>query len=710
MVKLSVDQALARAKSHIKKGEPAEARRLYNTVLEAFPKNNRAQQGLAALNKMQPLPSQPGPPQEEINQLITLYNQNQLTAAVRLATPLTEQYPEAFILWNILGAANKGLGKTLEAAQAFKRVIALNPNYADGFNNLGTVLKDQGKLQDAVEAFKKAISLKPDNADAYYNLGNTLKSQGKLNDAIKAYIKELAISPYHAETYNNMGITFKQQGKLEDAIEMYGKALSLRPDYYEFYNNMANALQDKGELEEAIEVYKKAISLKPDNAEVFNNIGTSLKELLKLDEAIEAFKKAIALEPDYAEAHYNMGSAMHDQGNLNGAIFLYKKAISLKPDYTDCKYNMGNALRSQGKFDEAVDAFKQAIVLKPDYTEAYNNLGVIFENQGKLKEAEDFYNKALELEPLKTQSFINLNYLKIQLCEYNFLKIFTNKFKENTFNHQLLSSPQICVSEAISNFIQGKLNVTITNLDRYETSIQTKAFEALTLKDEKFCNAYFGFLSVLTKNKTAISDTGLPKIYHVGESHCLSYAHSKIFIAGTVRTITPKITFGAKAYHFANKAENKFKSIIKFNLDKLPKGSTIFISIGEIDCRPDEGILKASDGNRQNFQKIISKTVEGFIDWFLNQNLQKRHTYYFFNVPAPVYNQKNTQKVNNQVAEVVSLFNASLLKKTLNSNTNMIDVYHQTMDETRFSNELYHCDQNHLDSRMLPHIQNQLTN
>ena len=225
MVKLSVDQALARAKSHIKKGEPAEARRLYNTVLEAFPKNNRAQQGLAALNKMQPLPSQPGPPQEEINQLITLYNQNQLTAAVRLATPLTEQYPEAFILWNILGAANKGLGKTLEAAQAFKRVIALNPNYADGFNNLGTVLKDQGKLQDAVEAFKKAISLKPDNADAYYNLGNTLKSQGKLNDAIKAYIKELAISPYHAETYNNMGITFKQQGKLEDAIEMYGKAL-----------------------------------------------------------------------------------------------------------------------------------------------------------------------------------------------------------------------------------------------------------------------------------------------------------------------------------------------------------------------------------------------------------------------------------------------------------------------------------------------------
>ena len=38
MPKLSVDQALLRAKSHAKKGEIKEAQKLYQMVLQAFPK------------------------------------------------------------------------------------------------------------------------------------------------------------------------------------------------------------------------------------------------------------------------------------------------------------------------------------------------------------------------------------------------------------------------------------------------------------------------------------------------------------------------------------------------------------------------------------------------------------------------------------------------------------------------------------------------
>ena len=36
MAKVSVEQALAKAKSHIKKGETAEAQALYVTILKAF--------------------------------------------------------------------------------------------------------------------------------------------------------------------------------------------------------------------------------------------------------------------------------------------------------------------------------------------------------------------------------------------------------------------------------------------------------------------------------------------------------------------------------------------------------------------------------------------------------------------------------------------------------------------------------------------------
>ena len=46
MAKLSVDQALLKAKSHAKKGEIEEAQKLYQTVLQTFPKTNGRSRGL----------------------------------------------------------------------------------------------------------------------------------------------------------------------------------------------------------------------------------------------------------------------------------------------------------------------------------------------------------------------------------------------------------------------------------------------------------------------------------------------------------------------------------------------------------------------------------------------------------------------------------------------------------------------------------------
>ena len=102
MAKLSVDQALLKAKSHAKKGEIEEAQKLYQALLQAFPMNKRAQQGLATLNKAKQPAATQGPPQEAINQWVSLYNQGQMAAAVVKAQTLTKQYPEAFFVWNLL--------------------------------------------------------------------------------------------------------------------------------------------------------------------------------------------------------------------------------------------------------------------------------------------------------------------------------------------------------------------------------------------------------------------------------------------------------------------------------------------------------------------------------------------------------------------------------------------------------------------------------
>lgn len=273
------------------------------------------------------------PSQEIINQLLSLYNQGQLVEAADQGQALVEQYPEEFVLWNILGAANNSLGRIEEASKAFKKVTELNPNYPDGFNNFGFTLQVLGELQEAKEVLNKALSIKPDYPEAYFTLGKVHHGQGFMEEAIKAY----------------------------------KKALSLKPDYPEVYLNMGNAFQEKNNFDQAIEAYNSATLLKPNFAEVYLNIGNILQRQGKLVESLKASQKALSINPNYAEAYLNMGNAYQDQGLMKEAIKAYKKAISIKPDYTDAYWNLSGTANNMLQSKKILE---ECLLINPNYLRA----------------------------------------------------------------------------------------------------------------------------------------------------------------------------------------------------------------------------------------------------------------------------------------------------------------------------------------------------
>ena len=191
LANFSVEQSLMKAKSHAKKGELAEAQKLYETILQNFSNNIRAQQGLATLIKNKQNNVIQSPPQEVMNQLVNLYNQGQFAIVAEQAKILTKQYPTALLVWNILGASSSQIGKFDEAIDAYKKAISIKPDYAEAYSNMGVVLRDQSKLEESIDAYKKAISLNPNDGDTYFNMGIALKDQGKLEEAIDAYKKAI---------------------------------------------------------------------------------------------------------------------------------------------------------------------------------------------------------------------------------------------------------------------------------------------------------------------------------------------------------------------------------------------------------------------------------------------------------------------------------------------------------------------------------------
>ena len=317
MAKLSVNQALSKAKSHEKKGEILEAQELYKEVLDAFPNNKKAKLMLANLDKSFQNGNVKKPPSNIINQLVALYNQGHLSLVIEHCQRFIGQFPDAFIIWNILGAANKGLGRVEEASKAFMKVVKLNPTYADGYNNLGVTLQEQGKFEGALVAYKKAISIKPNYAEAYNNLGNTLLEQGEPAGAISSYKKAISIDSNYAEANYNMGFALSSINKPEEAIVAYNNAISIKPNYSEAYCNLGNAYKEIGKLNEAIDFYRNAISINPNYAQVYNNLGKVFQEQDKLELAMEAYKKATSLKLEYSEAWTNGAEALEKWNKLD---------------------------------------------------------------------------------------------------------------------------------------------------------------------------------------------------------------------------------------------------------------------------------------------------------------------------------------------------------------------------------------------------------
>jgi len=317
VAKLSVNQALSKAKSHEKKGEILEAQELYKEVLDAFPNNKKAKLMLANLDKSFQNGNVKKPPSNIINQLLALYNQGHLSLVIEHCQRFIGQFPDAFIIWNILGAANKGLGRVEEASKAFMKVVKLNPTYADGYNNLGVTLQEQGKFEGALVAYKKAISIKPNYAEAYNNLGNTLLEQGEPAGAISSYKKAISIDSNYAEANYNMGFALSSINKPEEAIVAYNNAISIKPNYSEAYCNLGNAYKEIGKLNEAIDFYRNAISINPKYAQVYNNLGKVFQEQDKLELAMEAYKKATSLKLEYSEAWTNGAEALEKWNKLD---------------------------------------------------------------------------------------------------------------------------------------------------------------------------------------------------------------------------------------------------------------------------------------------------------------------------------------------------------------------------------------------------------
>jgi tetratricopeptide (TPR) repeat protein len=158
-------------------------------------------------------------------------------------------------------------GDLAAATICYREAIAIDPAYAEAYNNLGSVLSQQSDFDGAIDSCRKALALKPTLVQAHINLGNALRSKGALDEAIDAFRAALVLSPELPDIHNNYAILLHELGRLDEALASLRKCVSTEPWFAHAWANLGLVLQDQGQFDEAEACFRKAIPLSPPRDE-----------------------------------------------------------------------------------------------------------------------------------------------------------------------------------------------------------------------------------------------------------------------------------------------------------------------------------------------------------------------------------------------------------------------------------------------------------
>lgn len=358
-------------------------------------------------------------------------NLDQAESLLRQALRLVE-HP---ILFNNLGVVLKAAGQAAEAEAAYRRAIALQPDYVDAHNNLGALLQEQQRLPEAEAAYNNALSLQPGNAGIQFNLALLYHSVQRPTEAEAAYRRTLAIAPEFVQAYYSLGVLLQEQDRPSEAEAVYRQTIALQPAHAEAHNNLGNILKQHQRLAEAEAAYRQAIAHQPGYTSAHYNLGILLQDLHRYEEAETAYRQAISIQPDYFEALNNLGNLLKEQGQVQAAEAALRQAVSLLPDNADAHYNLGRLLLLQKRFDEAEHTLRQALALQPDFPETLNNLGLLLEELKRFSEAEASYRQAIVVQPGYAESYNHLGNLLLEQKRFS--------EAESAYRQAIVRSPEL---------------------------------------------------------------------------------------------------------------------------------------------------------------------------------------------------------------------------------------------------------------------------
>ena len=148
---------------------------------------------------------------------------------------VTELQPDNSWGFQMLGTVQHAKGERSRALANYSRAIALAPNEG-AYSNLGNLYYDWGRYEEAASAFERAAALDPQSAVKHRNLGDLYRKLGREQDAVQSYGRArdllraaITFNPKDASAMASLAVVEAKLGDMRSALGDAATAVALRP-------------------------------------------------------------------------------------------------------------------------------------------------------------------------------------------------------------------------------------------------------------------------------------------------------------------------------------------------------------------------------------------------------------------------------------------------------------------------------------------------
>jgi tetratricopeptide (TPR) repeat protein len=351
------------------------------------------------------------------------------------ASKLQPENPDPYFF---LGQTYQGLNRHLEAIEAFRKTIALNPDLkhndyqvTNAHYRLGQALvkvgsKAEGEQELKLAADLKTAAFKRDEAkiEAFTaNAGNKLSelvaAEGVTADAPAQDAATRARLQTEAEFYtkvvaaahNNIGSLRAERQDFRGAAEQFRQASNWNPALEGLNFNLGLASYKAELYEAALLPLANELKTQPENIAIKQLLGLSYFMTDNYAQASALLTEVVAAKPNEAALYYPLALSLINQNKTDEANRFIQQMVAYGGQSPQLHILLGRAAYDQGDSAKALEELQEAISLDNKILLAHLYSGVVLLKLGEFEEAKKEFEAELALNPKDLQAKYNLSYV-----------------------------------------------------------------------------------------------------------------------------------------------------------------------------------------------------------------------------------------------------------------------------------------------------------